>query len=125
MVVKRSKDVTKFKICCENHFYTLCTSDSEKVGKLKPPSQPHLQFCLKIVMYNTCVASSRYASTVSTHGLEGQGEVIGKLFLKKVSVTKQAVCSHQKHKGFQENPLTYCAFAIVVGYSYTTCTLRK
>jgi hypothetical protein len=29
----------------------------EKVGKLEPPSQPHLQFCLKIVMYNTCVAN--------------------------------------------------------------------
>jgi hypothetical protein len=82
MRIKRSKDVFKFNFWCKKYLYTLCVFDSEKVDKLKKSFPPYLQTFKMIIMYRACVAISRYASTISTQGLEIQREVIGKLFLK-------------------------------------------
>lgn len=52
--IKKTGDVTKFKVRCSRYLYTLCVTDSDKADKLKqslPPgvcvlSEPMQQFVL-------------------------------------------------------------------------------
>ena len=42
MKIKKSGDVTKFKVRCSRYLYTLCVTDSDKADKLKlslPPGE--------------------------------------------------------------------------------------
>jgi len=41
--IKKSGDVTKFKVRCSRYLYTLCVTDSDKADKLKLSLPPGLQ----------------------------------------------------------------------------------
>lgn len=41
--IKKSGDVTKFKVRCSRYLYTLCVTDSDKADKLKQSLPPGLQ----------------------------------------------------------------------------------
>jgi large subunit ribosomal protein L38e len=40
--IKKTKTVTKFKVQCSTHLYTLCVTDAEKADKLKKSLPPGL-----------------------------------------------------------------------------------
>ncbi len=49
MKIKKTGDVTKFKVRCSRYLYTLCVTDSDKADKLKqslPPGEPALFLAL-------------------------------------------------------------------------------
>ena len=41
--IKKTGDVTKFKVRCSRYLYTLCVTDSDKADKLKQSLPPGLQ----------------------------------------------------------------------------------
>jgi len=45
--IKKTGDVTKFKVRCSRYLYTLCVTDSDKADKLKQslPPGPCRSFC--------------------------------------------------------------------------------
>lgn len=40
MKIKKTAEVTKFKVRCSRYLYTLCVTDSEKADKLKQSLPP-------------------------------------------------------------------------------------
>ena len=42
MKIKKTGDVTKFKVRCSKYLYTLCVTDSDKADKLKQSLPPGL-----------------------------------------------------------------------------------
>ena len=53
MNIKKSGDVTKFKVRCKRYLYTLCVTDADKADKLKQSLPPGAHFCL--VAYGSLV----------------------------------------------------------------------
>ena len=54
--IKKTGDVTKFKVRCSRYLYTLCVTDSDKADKLKqslPPGKTPLQqtMCVDLCAY--------------------------------------------------------------------------
>ena len=45
MKIKKSGDVTKFKVRCKRYLYTLCVTDADKADKLKQSLPPGAHFC--------------------------------------------------------------------------------
>ena len=45
MKIKKTGDVTKFKVRCSKYLYTLCVTDSDKADKLKQSLPPGLHAC--------------------------------------------------------------------------------
>lgn len=46
--IKKTGDVTKFKVRCKKYLYTLCVTDGDKAEKLKqslPPGTQHKHCC--------------------------------------------------------------------------------
>eukprot|EP00210_Caulerpa_lentillifera_P000616 g596.t1 len=41
--IKKTKDVTKFKVRCKKYLYTLCVQDPDKAKKLKQSLPPGLE----------------------------------------------------------------------------------
>ena len=45
MKIKKSGDVTKFKVRCKRYLYTLCVTDADKADKLKQSLPPGARLC--------------------------------------------------------------------------------
>lgn len=45
MKIKKSGDVTKFKVRCKRYLYTLCVTDADKADKLKQSLPPGAPLC--------------------------------------------------------------------------------
>lgn len=50
MKIKKTAEVTKFKVRCSRYLYTLCVTDSEKADKLKQSLPPGTSGCASIVV---------------------------------------------------------------------------
>ena len=58
--IKKTGDVTKFKVRCSRYLYTLCVTDSDKADKLKqslPPGDPLSHSHLLVAARGVCLRS--------------------------------------------------------------------
>ena len=58
--IKKTGDVTKFKVRCSRYLYTLCVTDSDKADKLKqslPPGDPLSHYHLLVAARGVCLHS--------------------------------------------------------------------
>ena len=54
--IKKTGDVTKFKVRCKKYLYTLCVTDGDKAEKLKqslPPGTEHKHRAILIMILRT------------------------------------------------------------------------
>ena len=63
--IKKTGDVTKFKVRCSRYLYTLCVTDSDKADKLKQSLPPgdiaphsHLLLSAQLLVLGSCCVSA-------------------------------------------------------------------